>query len=88
MQSARGKTKHWVLEYEITSKRTPEPLMGWVSSEDTLNQVKLQFETKEDAISYAENKGWDYSVAISRDRKIRPRNYMDNFKHVPSEDGR
>lgn len=88
MQSARGKTKQWVLEYETTSRRLPEPLMGWTSSQDTLNQVKLQFESAEDAVAYATKQGWEYTVAVTRDRKIRPRNYMDNFKHVPSEDGR
>lgn len=88
MQSALGKTRQWVLEYETTSKREPEPLMGWISSGDTLNQVKLTFDSREDAVAYAQNEGWDYCVAISRDRKVKPRNYMDNFKFVPSEDGR
>lgn len=88
MQSARGKSHQWVLEYEPISKRTPEPLMGWISSDDTLNQVKLKFDTAEDAVAYADKQGWEHQVQVNQPRKIKPRNYMDNFKHIPSEDGR
>jgi hypothetical protein len=87
-QSALGKTRKWILEYEPASKRKPEPLMGWSSADDTLNQVRLKFESAEDAVAYATKQGWEYSVAVTRDRRIRPRNYMDNFKFKPSEDGR
>jgi ETC complex I subunit conserved region len=80
MQSGRGKTHDWLLEYEIETPRRPEPLMGWISSGDTLNQVRLKFEKKEDAIAFAERKGWDYTVQEAHARRIRPRNYADNFR--------
>ena len=32
------------------------PLMGWESSTDTFNSVKLEFKTKELAIEYAKKK--------------------------------
>ena len=86
MQSGHGKTNKWVLEYELASKRTPEPLMGWVSSEDTNNQIQLKFDTQEEAVAFAQAKGWNYTVAVSHDRHIRPRNYMDNFKYIPAQD--
>lgn len=57
--------------------------MGWVSSEDTLNQVKLKFSSKQEAVAYAEKRGWEYTVAVDRERKVRPRSYMDNFKYIP-----
>ena len=79
-QSGRAKTNFWLLEYEIETPRRPEPLMGWISSGDTLNQVKLRFDTKEDAIAFAERKGWDYSVQDAPVRRVRPRNYADNFR--------
>jgi hypothetical protein len=60
--------------------------MGWVSSDDTLNQVRLKFDSAEDAISYAQGKGWEYSVQVAQERKVRPRNYMDNFKYIPDEE--
>ncbi len=83
MQSGRGKNDDWVLEYEINSKRQAEPLMGWTESGDTLNQVKLKFKTSEDAVAFAEDKGWSYTVQPEQTRRIKPRNYGDNFKYVP-----
>ncbi len=81
MQSGRRNTQRWVLEYEIESKRRPEPLMGWTASEDTLNQVKLRFDSKEEAIAFAEKKGWAYHVQEAHDRRQKPRNYLQNFSY-------
>lgn len=79
-QSGRAKTQHWLLEYEIETPRRPEPLMGWISSGDTLNQVKLRFATKEEAIAFAERNGWEFTVQDGGARRFRPRNYADNFR--------
>ena len=87
MQSGRGKTKQWVLEYENETARTPEQLMGWVSSGDTMNQVKMRFDSQADAIKFAKSKGLDYKVAAEQVRKTKPRNYGDNFKYIPYEEG-
>lgn len=83
MQSTHARKPQWRLEYIPTSKRQPDPLMGWASSKDTLNQVRLKFSSREKAISYAKKQGWDYSVTVDRDRKVKPQSYMDNFKYVP-----
>ena len=87
MTSGLSKTKSWILEYAPQTKRSPEPLMGWSQADDTLNQVRLKFPTKEAAIAHATAEGLDYSLAADKTRIVKPRNYMDNFKHVPSEDG-
>lgn len=86
MQSGLAKTEHWVIEYELETKRGPEPLMGWTSSGDTLNQVKLKFPTLDEAVRFAQSKGWGYTVMPAHERKVKPRNYVDNFKYVPPED--
>ena len=86
MQSAHGKTHDWVLEYEAKSARVPESLMGWVSSEDTLNQVRLKFPTAEEAIEFAKQSGWRYTVLPEHKRRLKPRNYGDNFKYIPYEE--
>jgi len=88
MQSGRGKTKQWVLEYENETARAPEPLMGWVSSDDTNNQVRIKFDSEKDAIKFAKNKGLDYKVIIAQVRKTKPRNYGDNFKYIPHEESK
>jgi hypothetical protein len=80
MESGRGQSNKWRLEYEIETPRRAEPLMGWISSGDTLNQVRLHFDTKEDAVAFAERKGWDYSIQEAQVRRVRPRNYADNFR--------
>jgi hypothetical protein len=49
--------KQWVLEYEPATPQEIEPLMGWTSSNDMLSQVRLFFETKEEAIDYAQKNG-------------------------------
>ena len=83
MQSGRGKTHHWVLEYEPETARRPEPLMGWTASGDTLNQVKIRFATQEEAIAFATREGFEYSVEQPKPHRIRPRSYADNFRYVP-----
>lgn len=80
MSSGRAKTQAWILEYEIETPRRPEPLMGWTSSGDTLNQVKLSFPSREDAVAFAERKGWGFSVQEPHERRVRPRNYAENFR--------
>lgn len=85
MQSGRGKDGNWILEYETETPRRPEPLMGWTSSGDTLNQVKLNFHSAQDAIAFAEKKGWTYTVQQQHMRTVRPRNYADNFRYTPPE---
>jgi hypothetical protein len=86
MQSGLAGTDKWLLEYETISRRKPEPLMGWSSSGDTLNQVSLKFDSQEDAVNFAVNNGWEYSISNEHKRKIKPRNYTDNFKYVPAEE--
>ncbi|WP_435641668.1 ETC complex I subunit [Micavibrio aeruginosavorus] len=85
MQAGLGKTKLWVLEYNPATPRGPEPLMGWTASGDTLNQVRLTFASMDEAIAYAQKKGWEYAVLPEHTRRVVPRNYVDNFAYVPPE---
>ena len=80
MQSGRAKTRSWMLEYELEAPRRVEPLMGWTSAGDTLNQVHLCFPTQEEAVRFAEHNGWSVQIVTPNARKLRPRNYADNFK--------
>ena len=85
MQSGRANTAEWVLEYELETPRRPEPLMGWVAADDTLNQVRIKFLTKEAAIVFAEKEGLEYTVSETHTRKVKPQSYIDNFKYQPAE---
>lgn len=80
MQSGRGKTKMWLLEFQPHERRGADPLMGWVSSGDTQTQVKLWFETREAAAAYAERQGIAYEVSESAASESPTMSYSDNFK--------
>ena len=88
MQSGLGKTTQWILEYEQATARKPEALMGWTSCGDTLAQVSLKFSSLKDAQAFAQEKGLECTVLPPRGRKVKPRNYSDNFRYVPVEDER
>ena len=60
MTSGMAKTRKWVLEYAPASAREVDPLMGWTSSSDTQTQVRLKFDTKEEALDYAKDNGIDW----------------------------
>ena len=79
-QSGLARTKLWVLEFEQDAPREIEPLMGWTSSGDTRQQVKLRFDTREEAVAYAEREGIAYRVEDTNLPARRPMSYSDNFK--------
>jgi gamma-glutamylcyclotransferase (GGCT)/AIG2-like uncharacterized protein YtfP len=79
MQSGRAKIKGWVLEFEPAARNAPDALMGWAGSSDTNAQVKLRFDSDEDAVAHAEKEGWIYTVQLPKQRRIRPKAYADNF---------
>lgn len=81
MQSGTGNTRDWVLESEPRSKRI-DPLMGWTGSGDMMGQVKLSFASKDEAVAYAEKKGWMYTVDEPKLRAVRPKAYADNFAYT------
>jgi len=78
MQSGRGKLKKWVLEF-ITKDTSINPLMGWETSTDTLEEVILRFSTKEKAIEYAESNDISYNVIEPKKREFVIKSYADNF---------
>lgn len=81
MQSGRGQTRKWVLEYEPATPRVPEALMGWSSAGDTLNQVRLSFATLDEAIAFARKRGLDYAVIEPQQRTLKQKSYADNFRY-------
>jgi hypothetical protein len=81
MQSGRAGTDHWALEFEPASARRPDPLMGWIGSADTQTQVRLTFETREEAVSFAEKNGIEYELELPQVRRVKPKAYADNFRY-------
>ena len=78
MQSGRGKLKKWVLQFETKDPST-NPLMGWETSTDTLEEVILKFSTKEQAVEYAENNNISYTLVEPKKKEFVIKSYADNF---------
>lgn len=79
MQSGHAKTKDWQLDYEPEEPRVVESLMGWTSSGDMKSQLRLSFDTKDEAVAYAERHGIPYQVFESTAAPRRGLSYADNF---------
>jgi hypothetical protein len=80
MQSGYARMKEWVLEFAPEVARQIDPLMGWTSSADMGAQIKLEFDTREEAVAYAQRNGIPYTVHEPNPRKPIRKSYADNFK--------
>lgn len=80
MQSGIAKTSRWLLEYEPETPREIEPLMGWTSSRDTRQQIKLWFDTRDEALAYAARNGIPATVEEPQEAQRRVIAYSDNFR--------
>ncbi len=81
MQSGRAGTDKWVLEFEPAAPSRPDPLMGWIGSTDTQKQVRLFFDTREEAVAFAQRNGIAFDLELPRERKVKPKMYADNFRY-------
>jgi hypothetical protein len=79
MQSGKAKTKDWVLDYDPEEPRQVESLMGWTSSGDMKQQLRLRFATKEEAVAYCERHAIPYRVAEEKQPVRQIVAYSDNF---------
>ena len=70
-----------MLEFEQATARRPDPLMGWSSAADTLNQIRLRFPTQEEAEAYAKGKGLEYTVVEPQERSPKSKSYAENFRY-------
>ncbi len=80
MQSGWAGTAQWRLEYLPELQSRPDALMGWNGGGDTQTQVRLHFDTREEAIAYAERLGLGYEVEQPLVRHVKPKAYADNFR--------
>ncbi|MBY5361047.1 ETC complex I subunit [Rhizobium leguminosarum] len=85
MQSGKAKTHLWVLEFDQESPRKIDPIMGYTSSGDMRQQVKLTFETQELAEAYAQRNGIEYRVIAPKDPIRQVVAYPDNFRYTRTQ---
>lgn len=81
MQSGVARTRRWVLEYAPLEPGEIDPLMGWTGSGDTRAQVRIGFDTREEAEAYAQARGLEVTVrAPTRPaHNVRKGGYGENF---------
>ena len=80
MQSGVANQACWILEYIPQEAKLPDPIMGWAGSSDTKSQIKLKFDTLEEAENYASRKGIEFQVLKNKVSKKHFKTYADNFK--------
>ena len=80
MQSGRAGTLHWVLEFVPALPERPDPLMGWSGGAGTRKQVRLRFDSRAEAVAYAERNAIPFDIEEPEQRVIKPKLYADNFK--------
>jgi hypothetical protein len=54
-------------------------MMGWISSCDTLRQLKMSFDSQEDAVRYAKDNEIAYEIRQPHARKPKAKSYAANF---------
>ena len=80
MQSGRANTRDWTLEFAPEGRKELDPLMGWTSSGDTPQQVRLLFASKEEAVAYCQRHRLDCEIDDAKERTVRPKSYASNFR--------
>lgn len=80
MQSAKGNSNTWMLEFVAENTRSIDPVMGWTGSSDMKStEVKLKFDSKEEALKYADSKGLDYEIIEPKEPSMKLNSYSKNF---------
>jgi ETC complex I subunit conserved region len=81
MQSGRAKTHGWVIAFKPSFSASKDPLMGWTASQDMCDELNLRFPSLEDAVAYAHQQKWRYTVETPPVvvPHLPPKSYADNF---------
>ena len=86
-QSGTWHGHHWRMDWDVLSKghRWENPLMGWQSSADYMQGTRLSFNSKEDAINFANKQGYEYFVQEPNESKRVPKAYATQFIYSPGK---
>jgi len=80
-QSGKKRTGYWVLRYEPQTAKMIEPLMGYTSATDMQAEVELHFDTKQEAVSFADRGGIPYEVEEPNPVMRQQVSYANNFRN-------
>lgn len=79
-QSGKANAGLWMLEFERQEPQRPDPLTGWNGSGDTRTQVRIGFQSCEEAIAYCERNDLDYHLVPATPVTLKIQAYADNFR--------
>ena len=79
-QSGKAKVGRWTLEMERKEALRPAPLTGWAGSGDTETQIRLSFDSKDEALAYAASKGLEVHLVPAPPLPLKLQAYADNFR--------
>jgi len=71
----------WFIKIDESKDQNKDNVMGWVSVNGHKGQLKLKFKTKEMAIQYAKNNGYQYTIREEKQKPVPKKSYADNFKN-------
>ncbi|KAH6564694.1 hypothetical protein BASA50_009476 [Batrachochytrium salamandrivorans] len=83
-QSGTAGSQYWKLDFD-TQMKWENPLMGWASSADPVQALRINFDTKQEAIDFAERQGYDYWVEEPKNSHSRVKVYAENFTYSPGK---
>ena len=83
MQSGTGNADQWFLEFDQNDYKPIDQVMSWIGSSDTTSQIRLKFETKEEATQYAKTNNLLFFIDVGSEKKmnVRKNGYGDNFSY-------
>ncbi len=78
-QSGKARKK-WIIKIcEDKNIRHLDQLMKWTSVENTLSELDFEFNSKEDAINFAKEKNFDYTIIEPQKPTLKKKSYAENF---------
>ena len=79
-QSGTAQAGRWLLAFEREQPLRPDPLTGWSGSGDTNTQVRISFNTRDEALAYAKAKGFTVHLVPAPPVSLKIQAYADNFR--------
>lgn len=80
MQSGSGKDTWLIESAKKMEGRFIESLMNRTSSSNMNNEIKIEFDSLEAAIAFAEKNNYLYELIADKPEKIIKQSYANNFK--------
>jgi len=79
-QSGKANHNHWLMRFVHDGTRKIEPVMGWTSTKDMMQEVIMRFVSLDSAMKYAKKNNIEYEVTPAQEHKLIIRSYAENFK--------